>query len=75
MTLARTTSVPTPTIDHLLKYYEPDAPPVPDGSHQIPLRWGGLLAALGALALLITGGVLLVRRLLGKKRDEKLSFT
>jgi len=68
MTLARTTSVPTPTIDHLLRYYEPDAPPVPDGSHQIPLRWDGLLAALGALALLISGGVLWIRRLSGKKQ-------
>ena len=65
MTLARTTSVPTPTIEHLLRYYEPDAPPVPDGSDQIPLRWGGLLAAL---VLLITGGVLLVRRLFGTKQ-------
>ncbi len=64
MDLARTTSVPTPTIDHLLQYYEPDAPQVPDGSARIPLRWGGLLAALGALTTLITGCVLLVRRLI-----------
>jgi 2-dehydropantoate 2-reductase len=76
MTLARTTSVPTPTIDRLLQYYEPDTPPVPaDGSAEIPLRWGGLLAAFGVLVALITGGVLFTRRLLGKKRDEKLSFT
>jgi ketopantoate reductase len=68
MTLARTTSVPTPTIDHLLRYYEPDAPPVSDGSAKIPLRWGGLLVALGTLATLITGGILLARRLLGTKQ-------
>jgi 2-dehydropantoate 2-reductase len=67
MALARTTSVPTPTIDHLLQYYEPDAPQVPDGSAEIPLRWGGLLVAFGALATLVVGGVLLARRLFGTK--------
>ena len=70
MTLAGTTPVPTPTIEYLLRYYEPDAPPVPaDGSAEIRLRWGDLLAALGALAALITGGILFARRLLGKKRQ------
>jgi ketopantoate reductase len=68
MALARTTPVPTPTIDRLLRYYEPDAPQVPDGSAEIPLRWGGLLAALGALAMLVTGSVLLARWLFGTKR-------
>jgi ketopantoate reductase len=67
LALARTTSVPTPTIDHLLRYYEPDAPPVPYGSAAIPLRWGGLLVALGGLAMLVTGAVLLGRRLFGTK--------
>ena len=57
--LARTSPVPTPTIDHLLRYYEPDAPQAPDGSAAIPLRWGGLLAALAV----VMGGVYLVRRL------------
>jgi 2-dehydropantoate 2-reductase len=69
MTLARTTSVPTPTIDHLLTYYEPDAPQVPDGSAEIPLRWGGLLVALGASAMLVTAGVLSVRWLRGTERQ------
>jgi ketopantoate reductase len=69
MALARTTPVPTPTIDLLLRYYEPDAPKVSDGSAEIPLRWGGTLVALGALALLITGGVLLVRRLFDTKQQ------
>jgi 2-dehydropantoate 2-reductase len=69
MALARTTSVPTPTIDALLEYYEPGAPEVPDGSAQIPLRWGGLLLALGGLAALLTGGVWLGRRLVTEKRS------
>ena len=68
MALARTTSVPTPTIDRLLEYYEPDAPQVPDGSAEIPLRWGGMAVALGALAALATVAVLLTRRLFGTKR-------
>jgi ketopantoate reductase len=67
MVLARTTSVPTPTIDRLLQYYEPDASQVPDGSAEIPLRWGGLLVAFGALAILLMGGVLLAKRLFGTK--------
>jgi len=69
MTLARTTSVPTPTIDRLLRYYEPDAPPVPDGSAEIPLRWGGLLVALGTLSILLLGSAVLVGRLWGTKRQ------
>jgi ketopantoate reductase len=61
MALARTTPVPTPTIDRLLRYYEPGAPKVPDGSAEIPLRWGGLLLALGTLATLVAGVTLLAR--------------
>jgi 2-dehydropantoate 2-reductase len=70
MALARTTSVRTPTIDRLLRYYELDAQEVPDGSAEIPLRWGGLLVSLGALAALVTGAVLLVRRLVGARWQE-----
>ena len=65
LALARSTPVPTPTIDRLLTYYEPDAPKVPEGSADIPLRWGGLLAGLGALTLFSTGVVLLTKRLSG----------
>jgi 2-dehydropantoate 2-reductase len=50
MALARTTSVPTPTIDRLLRYYEPDAPLVPDGSAEIPLDWREVKIGLGVLA-------------------------
>lgn len=69
MALARTTSVPTPTIDRLLRYREPDAPPVPDGSAEMPLQWGGMAAALGALA----GGIALIGRLVGARQRAKSS--
>jgi 2-dehydropantoate 2-reductase len=68
MTLARTTAVPTPTIDRLLSYYQPDAPKVPDGSSEIPLQWGGMFVALGTLSSLIAGGAFLARRLYGKRQ-------
>lgn len=68
MTLARTTSVPTPTLDRLLQYCNPDTPQVPDGIAEIPLRWGGLFLALGALAMLVTGSVHLALRLFDTKR-------
>jgi hypothetical protein len=67
MALVRTTGVPTPTIDRLLRYYEPGASQVRDGSAEIPLHWGGLLLALGTLAALAVGAVLLARRLLGHR--------
>jgi hypothetical protein len=65
--LAETTSVPTPTIDSLLQYYEPGAPLVPDGSAEIPLRWGGLLAVAGAAAASAAGASLLARRRFGRR--------
>ena len=50
MTLARTTPVPTPTIDRLLRYYEPDAPLVSDGSAEISLDWREIKIGAGVLA-------------------------
>jgi ketopantoate reductase len=67
MALARTTAVPTPTIDRLLRFYEPDAAQVPDGSATIPLHWGGLLLALGTLATLVVGVALAARWLVRKR--------
>jgi 2-dehydropantoate 2-reductase len=67
MVLARSTSIPTPTIDRLLKFYEPDAPLVPEGSSEMPLRWGGVLALLAGLASLAAAGSFLLKRLTGRK--------
>ena len=68
MALASTTSVPTPTIERLLEYYEPDAPQVPDGSAEIPLRWGGLVVGAGALVAFAAAVVLLIKLLSSTRR-------
>jgi len=63
LALARATSVPTPAIDCLYPHLDPETPLVPEGSAEIPLRWGGVLLAAGVLALAVAGGVTLGRRL------------
>ena len=63
LALARATSVPTPAIDRLYPHLDPETPPVPEGSAEMPLRWGGVLLAAGVLALAVAGGVTVGRRL------------
>jgi 2-dehydropantoate 2-reductase len=67
LALARTTAVPTPTIDRLYPHLDPDTPLVPEGSAEIPLKWGGVLVGAGVLAAVLVRGVLLVRRLCRKE--------
>jgi 2-dehydropantoate 2-reductase len=69
MTLARATSVPTPTIDRLYPHLDPDTPLVPEGSAEMPLNWGGVLVGAGVLAAAVAGGVLMVRK---RCRNENL---
>ncbi len=47
--LAQKTSVPTPAMDRLWGYFDPDTPTVPDGSSQIPMNRRGVWLGLGAL--------------------------
>ena len=63
LALARATSVPTPAIDRLYPHLDPETPLVPEGSAEIPLRWGGVLLAAAVLGLAVAGGVTLGRRL------------
>lgn len=55
-------AVPARAWDELAHYLDPDTPPLPEGSAQLPLRWGrtaaafGLLSALFLLAYRITAG-------------------
>jgi hypothetical protein len=56
MVLARATSVPTPALDRLYAYADPETPAVSGLSAEIPLDWRGVwawLAVLGGLLLLI----------------------
>lgn len=61
--LARTTSVPIPTIERLYPYLQLGAPEIPDGSADIPLDWRGVWVALGVVGGILAGLLLLVRRL------------
>lgn len=70
ISLARTTAVPTPAIERLYPYLDPDTPLMPDGSAEIPLKWGGVLIALGALTAALAGGVMLVKWLTDPKRQS-----
>jgi ketopantoate reductase len=63
LALARTTPVPTPTIDRLYPHLDPDTPLVPEGSAEIPLRWGGVLVGVGVLTAALVSGGLVVRKL------------
>jgi hypothetical protein len=66
--LIRQTSVPTPAIDRLRPYLDLETPPMADGSAGISLRWGGLFAAVAALAIALAGIASLIVRLAAKPR-------
>ncbi|MBE9507577.1 MAG: alpha/beta hydrolase, partial [Chloroflexi bacterium] len=68
LALARTTSVPTPTIDRLYPHLDPDAPLMPEGSAEIPLDWRSVWIGLGALAGVLAG-LVLVLKLIRNRRD------
>jgi ketopantoate reductase len=53
MALKRQTSVPTPALDHLFIYFDPNTQPMPEGSGQIPLDWHFLWWFGGALVVII----------------------
>ena len=51
--LARIASVPTPAMDRLFMYIDPDIQPVADGSNCISMKWHGMGIVLSALVILI----------------------
>jgi len=66
LALARTTSVPTPAIERLYPYLDPETPLMPEGRAEIPLRWDGLWIAVAALV----AGAILVGLLLRRRKEE-----
>jgi ketopantoate reductase len=70
LALARSTSVPTPTIDRLYPHLDPNAPLMPEGSAEIPLDWRGVWIGMGALAGVLAG-LILVSRLM-KDRQHRV---
>jgi hypothetical protein len=53
MALKQQTSIPTPAIDHLYIYFDPDVKPMPEGSAWYPLDWRFLWPITGVLFGLI----------------------
>lgn len=47
--LAATTTVPTPAIEALARYIDPDEPPVPEYAATLPIKWQGLIATVMAV--------------------------
>jgi hypothetical protein len=70
LALARTTSVPTPTIDRLYPHLDPDTPLMPEGSAEIPLDWRGVWIGVGALAGALAGLILASRLVKGNKHKR-----
>jgi hypothetical protein len=58
MPLIRKSGVQTPSIDRLLPYYEGKGPEIPEGSRNIPMKWGGVVLPLIIIAALI--GLLII---------------
>jgi ketopantoate reductase len=59
ITLKRQTFIPTPAMDHLYIYFNPDAQPMPEGSAWLPLDWrvfwavGGVLIGILVIVALV----------------------
>ncbi len=65
--LARSSSIPTPTMDRLRTYADQTVPPVAEGSAQIPMDWHGVWIGLGALAGALAGLVFVWRLLIDRR--------
>lgn len=59
--LAHKVGVATPSIDRLYGYLAPTMPPMPEGKHEMPINWRGILIALGSFIPFV--GLIVVGRL------------
>ena len=67
MVLKRQTCVPTPAMDRLYAYFDPETPLVPDGSAEIPINWREIEIGLGVLAAAVA--VLFASRWLNRRKS------
>ncbi len=56
--LVHDAGIETPICDRLYAYYDPETPPIPDGSSDIPVNWTGVWALLLAVGAIIVALVL-----------------
>jgi 2-dehydropantoate 2-reductase len=49
--LVARSGVPTPNLDRLYSFLDPATPPLPDGSHDLPLNWMGVLWGLAVTGI------------------------
>ncbi len=66
--LARATAVPTPAMDRLYQYVDPETPAVPEGSAAIPLDYRGVWATVAVAAGLVLGGMMVRRRMTRRRQ-------
>ena len=59
--LFRAHGIETPIFDRMARHYDPGAPLVPDGSREIPMQWGGTIAAAAGFAAVIAVVLVIVR--------------
>ena len=69
--LAMRSGVPTPSIDLLASYIDPETPALSEGSAALAQNWRGLWAMVGGFALLNLGLGLLIAR--GRKKRSRTS--
>jgi len=69
LVLAAQTHVPIPTIKHLYRHLDPDAPLMPEGSAEISMNWRGLCLGVSVIAGLILGTIGTLMLLRGRQSD------
>jgi 2-dehydropantoate 2-reductase len=65
--LTQQAGIPTPAIDRLSAYFDPETPRVPEGQAQIPLDWRAVWAAVLVTAGFVGGLWILVRKRAGRQ--------
>ena len=68
LALVKAAGAKTPVLDQLYPYFDPQTPPMPEGSAQIAMNWRAVGIIGGGLAALLTVWLLLYRRRIKNRR-------